>query len=191
MSKNQVGSTSLGQEQWLKRYYYTRTLFSVLWVAAAFTLGQHSSAIGAILLVIYPAWDALANYIDASRSGGLGHNRIQTTNIIVSVLTTLAVFVALSISRNWVIGVFGVWAILSGLLQLGVAVGRWKSYGAQWTMILSGAQSSLAGAFFIVQAQMPVPPSIVNIAGYSAVGAFYFLVSALWLTVSQRRLKAA
>jgi hypothetical protein len=191
MSKNSVSSANLGQEQWLKRYYYTRALFSVLWVASAFTLGQHFSTIGAVLLVIYPAWDALANYIDASRSGGLGHNRIQTTNIIVSVLTTLAVLVALSISRNWVIGVFGVWAILSGLLQLGVAVGRWKSYGAQWTMILSGAQSSLAGGFFILQAQMPVPPSIVNIAGYSAVGAFYFLVSALWLTVSQRRLKAA
>lgn len=30
---------------------------------------------------------------------------------------------------NWVLGVFGLWAILSGLLQLGTAVRRWESYG--------------------------------------------------------------
>jgi hypothetical protein len=27
-------------------------------------------------------------------------------------------------------------------------------------------------------------PSIANVAGYAAVGALYFLVTALWLTVS-------
>ena len=147
--------------------------------------------IAAVLLVAYPAWDALANFVDASRSGGLGQNRTQTINVVVSVATTLAVVVALKMSMNWVLGVFGVWAILSGLLQLGTAVRRWKSNGAQWAMILSGGQSALAGAFFIVQARMPMPPSITSVAGYAAVGAFYFLVSAVWLSVSQLRRKAA
>ena len=152
-------------------------------------MGQHSWVIAAALLVAYPAWDALANFVDASRSGGLGQNRTQTIN--VSVATTLAVVLALAMSMNWVLGVFGVWAILSGLLQLGSAVRRWKSYGAQWAMILSGGQSALAGTFFIVQARMPMPPSITSVAGYAAVGAFYFLVSAVWLSVSQLRRKAA
>ena len=143
----------------------------------------------AILLVAYPAWDALANFVDASRSGGLGHNRTQTINVVVSVATTLAVVLALEMSMNWVLGVFGVWAILAGLFQLGTR--RWKSYGAQWAMILSGGQSALAGTFFIVQAGMPMPPSITNVAGYAAVGALYFLVSAVWLSVSQLRRKAA
>jgi uncharacterized membrane protein HdeD (DUF308 family) len=147
--------------------------------------------IAAVLLVAYPAWDALANFADASRSGGLGQNRTQAVNVVVSVVTTLAIVLALEMSMNWVLGVFGVWAILSGLLQLGTAVRRWKSNGAQWAMILSGGQSALAGAFFIVQARMPMPPSITSVAGYAAVGAFYFLVSAVWLSVSQLRRKAA
>ncbi|GLK73343.1 DUF308 domain-containing protein [Ancylobacter dichloromethanicus] len=191
MTMTQDNLAPTGQEQWLKHYYFARTVFSAAWVAAAFTVGRQSPTIGTILLVAYPAWDALANYIDASRSGGLGRNRTQAINVAVSVATTLAVILALTMSMNWVIGVFGVWAILSGLLQLGTALRRWKSSGAQWAMILSGAQSALAGTFFIVQSQMPMPPSIANIAGYAAVGALYFLISAVWLTVSQSRRKAA
>lgn len=190
MTNNQMNFAHPSQEQWLKRYYFIRAAFSVLWVGGAFAVGPQSSPIGAILLVAYPAWDALADYTDASRSGGLSLNRTQMINVVVSAVTTLAVFLALTISMNWVIGVFGLWAILSGLLQLGAAVRRWKSYGAQWVMILSGAQSALAGTFFIVQARMPVPPSIANVAGYAAVGAFYFLLSAIWLTMSQLRRKA-
>jgi len=178
------------QERWLKLYYFTRTAFSAVWVAAAFTVGQHSLTIAAVLLIIYPAWDAAANYFDASRSGGLAQNRTQAINVVVSLATTLAVVVALQMSMNGVLAVFGAWAILSGLLQLGTAVRRWKSYGAQWAMILSGGQSALAGVFFIVQARMPMPPSITNVAGYAAVGAFYFLVSAVWLSVSELRRKA-
>lgn len=172
-----------GQEQWLKSYYFARTAFSVVWVAAAFTVGQHSLAIAAVLLVAYPAWDALANFVDASRSGGLGQNRTQTINVVVSAATTVAVVLALMVSMNWVLGVFGLWAILSGLLQLGTAIRRWKSYGAQWAMILSGAQSALAGTFFIAQVRMPMSPSITRVAGYAAVGAFYFFVSAVWLAL--------
>ncbi|AEH89493.1 DUF308 domain-containing protein [Mesorhizobium opportunistum] len=179
------------EEQWLKLYYFARTVFSAAWVAAAFTAGQHSWAIAAVLLVAYPAWDALANFVDASRSGGLGRNRTQAINVLASLATALAVVLALTMSMNWVLGVFGVWAILSGLLQLGTAVRRWKRFGAQWAMILSGGQSALAGTFFIIQARMPMPPSITNVAGYAAVGAFYFLVSAAWLSVSQSRRKAA
>jgi hypothetical protein len=69
-------------------------------------------------------------------------------------------------------------------------VRRWKSYGAQWAMVLSGGQSALAGGFFIVQATMPAVPSIANVAGYAGVGALYFLVSAVWLTVSEWRRRA-
>lgn len=178
------------QERWLRLYYFTRAAFSVLWVGAAFTLGQQTSSIAAVLLIAYPVWDALANYADASRSGGLGRNRTQAVNVIVSLITAVAVAVTLPMSMNAVLGVFGVWAILSGLLQLGTAVRRWTSSGAQWAMILSGGQSALAGAFFIVQARMPAPPSITAIAGYAAVGAAYFLVSAAWLSVTEWRRRA-
>ncbi|TSD89180.1 DUF308 domain-containing protein [Mycobacterium sp. KBS0706] len=178
------------QERWLRFYYFARAAFSALWVAAAFTLGQQISSVAAVLLVVYPAWDALANYADGSRSGGLGRNRTQAINVIVSLAAAVTVVLALQTSMNAVLGVFGVWAILSGLLQLGTAVRRWTGYGAQWAMTLSGGQSALAGAFFIVQARMPPPPSITAIAGYAAVGALYFLASAIWLSVGEWRRRA-
>jgi uncharacterized membrane protein HdeD (DUF308 family) len=173
--------------QWLTHYYFARAAFSVAWVSAALTVAQHWSPVAAGLLVAYPAWDAAANFVDASRSGGLSKNRTQAINVAVSLATTLAVAVALGISMNWVLGVFGVWAIFSGLLQLSTAARRWKTDGGQWAMILSGGQSALAGAFFIAQAGMPAAPSITSITGYATFGAFYFLVSAIWLSVSQIR----
>ena len=184
-------STNATQERWLKQYYFLRALVSAAWVASAFTLGRQSSAAAAVLLVAYPAWDAVANAIDASRSGGLASNPTQKLNVWVSGATTLAVLAALQASMNAVLAVFGAWAIGSGLLQLGTAVRRWKTHGAQWAMVLSGAQSALAGGFFIFQASTPMQPSIANIAGYAAVGAIYFLVSAVWLTVSHLRRKPA
>jgi hypothetical protein len=184
---DQFVDSASAQERWLRLYYFARTAFSALWVAAAFTLGQSEASIAAVLLIAYPAWDALANYADAAASGGLSRNRTQSINAIVSLITALAVAMMLPRGMNSVLAVFGVWAILSGLLQLGTGLRRWKSHGAQWAMILSGGQSALAGAFFIVQARMPMPPSIGTIAGYAAVGAIYFLASAVWLSVAMRR----
>jgi hypothetical protein len=191
MKNDPTDFARVNEERWLKLYYFVRAGFSVIWVAAAFTAGQHSPTLAAILLVVYPAWDAAANFVDAAGSGGLAKNRTQAINVAVSVATTLAVIVALQMSMNWVLGVFGAWAILSGLLQLSTAIRRWKSFGAQWAMVLSGGQSALAGGFFISQAHMPASPSISNVAGYAAVGAAYFLVSAVWLSVSELRRKSA
>lgn len=187
----QLPSTISTQERWLKQYYFLRALVSTAWVVAAFTLGRQSSAAAAVLLVAYPAWDAVANLLDASRSGGLAANPTQKLNAWVSAATTLAVLAALQSGMSAVLAVFGAWAIGSGLLQLATAVRRWKTHGAQWAMVLSGAQSALAGGFFIFQASTPMVPSIDNIAGYAAVGAVYFLVSAVWLTVSHLRRKPA
>lgn len=168
---------------WLKRYYFTRAGFSVVWVAAAFGLADSMTAIVAALLVIYPAWDAIGNLVDAQRNGGLRRNPTQAFNMAVSTVTTVAVAVALTQSMNAVLGVFGVWAALTGLLQLATAIRRWKSAGGQWPMILSGLQSTAAGVGFIVKASATAVPQITAIAPYVAFGAFYFLVSAIWLTV--------
>jgi uncharacterized membrane protein HdeD (DUF308 family) len=183
MSNNQNAYAASGNEQWLKQYYFARAAFSILWVTAALTAGQHSFAVAATLLIIYPAWDAAANVVDAVRSGGLAINRSQAINVTASAVMTIAVILALTMSMNWVLGAFGLWAIFSGLLQLGTALQRWKTSGGQWAMILSGGQSAVAGALFLFQAQMPQEPSISTVAGYAGVGAFYFLVSAIWLSV--------
>ncbi|WP_019832813.1 DUF308 domain-containing protein [Sphingomonas sp. PR090111-T3T-6A] len=173
--------------KWLKGYYFTRFAFSAIWVAVAFTVAKNAAPLAAVMLIAYPVWDALANFVDAQRSGGIAHNKSQLLNFIVSIITAIAVGVALDDSMNSVLFVFGVWAGFAGIFQLATAVGRWKSYGAQWAMALSGAQSALAGIFMVKMAHGPAPVGIANVAPYAAFGAFYFLVSAIWLTVSEAR----
>ncbi|MDG4898763.1 DUF308 domain-containing protein [Mesorhizobium sp. WSM4976] len=169
---------------WLKSYYYLRFAVSAAWVLAAFTVTKTVPPLAAVMLVAYPLWDALANYVDAQRSGGLRSNRSQLLNFVVSIVTAIAVAIALGRSMNAVLAVYGVWAALSGVFQLLTAVRRWKTNGAQWAMILSGAQSALAGLFFVKMAGGTDAIGIVNVAPYAAFGAFYFLVSAVWLSVS-------
>jgi len=182
-----LNSSNIDQEQWLKRYYYARALFSIVWVAAVLVVGAKVPTVAAILLVAYPAWDAGANWVDAGFSGGLALNRTQRMNVWVSGIAALAVALALHQGMNAVLAVIGVWAIVAGLLQLGTALRRWKSHGAQWAMVLSGAQSALAGGFFVAQSRMDAPPQLASVAGYAGVGALYFLISGIWLTVSHMR----
>lgn len=175
------------EHDWLKRYYFTRAGFSVAWVGAVITFSHSTFAVIAALLLIYPAWDAAANLVDARRNGGPRSNPTQILNACVSAVTTVAIAAALTMSMNAALGVVGVWAALAGLFQLATGVRRWRGFGAQWPMILSGAQSTFAGAMFLVQANASETPSITAIAPYAAFGAFYFLVSALWLTVTDAR----
>lgn len=174
-------------DQWLQSYYLLRAAVAGVWVAAAFIVGTQVPAVAAALLLLYPAWDAFANYIDAQRTGGLTRNPTQALNVAVSVVTTVAVAIGLAMSMNAVLGVFGVWASLSGIFQLATGVRRWKGHGAQWAMILSGGQSALVGVTFLKQAGGSEIPGIADIAPYAAFGALYFLISAVWLLVSEAR----
>lgn len=186
MRYQSVSSDPATTARWLRSYYFLRAGVSAAWVAAAFTIGRTLPPVAAILLVAYPAWDAVANLVDARRSGGLKANRSQALNATISAVTAIAVMIALGQGLHAVLGVFGAWATLAGLLQLSTGVRRWKA-GAQWAMVLSGAQSALAGGFFIKQAAGPAMSGIADIAPYAAFGAFYFLVSAVWLSVSLPR----
>ena len=175
------------RNSWLKSYYFARAAFSIVWVAAAFTLGDNMFPVAAALLLIYPTWDAVANLVDAQRNGGLKRNPTQTLNAAASVAVTVAVAIALAMNMNAVLGVFGVWATMSGLLQLATGVRRRKTSGAQWPMILSGAQSAVVGFTFLKLAVGSAVPGVADVAPYAAFGAFYFLLSAVWLTVSDVR----
>ncbi|MEE7504880.1 DUF308 domain-containing protein [Methylobacterium sp. C33D] len=171
---------------WLSAYYCVRAGVAAAWVGAALAFGRGTPAVAATLLVAYPAWDALANLADARRNGGLADNPSQALNAAISAATAIAVAVALGRGPNAVLAVFGAWAILSGLFQLLTGARRWSA-GAQWAMVLSGAQSALAGGFFVRQAAGAAVPGIADVAPYAAFGAFYFLVSAVWLTVTRMR----
>jgi uncharacterized membrane protein HdeD (DUF308 family) len=180
------------QRDGLKRYYFLRAGVSVAWILAAVAVGAANPLAAGVLLVAYPAWDALANALDARSNGGFKANAPQTFNLVVSLLVALAVVFALQTDPRRVLTVFGVWASFAGILQLVAGVRRWRSVGGQWPMVLSGAQSVLAGVFMITQslAAGVHAPTPVAIAPYAGFGAFYFLVAAVALVIKGRR-KAA
>ncbi|RYG89237.1 MAG: DUF308 domain-containing protein [Alphaproteobacteria bacterium] len=190
MNQANMQAAGVAQEDWLKRYYFARAGFSIAWIAAVLGLVPGFPGLAAALLTLYPAWDALASLVDGHRSGGIAASRSQAINAIVSLAVAGAIAVTLP-DMHRVLAVFGAWAILSGLLQLTAALKRWKTNGAQWAMVLSGAQSALAGAVFVYQASAPAEPTIATVVGYAGFGAFYFLVSALTLSVRIARRKAA
>lgn len=187
MMKSHKSASSPTTNQWLAAYYFLRAGVSLAWIALAVLLGRHDAALAALLLVIYPAWDAFANYLDARRNGGLIRNPTQTLNLVISAVVTVAIGWALTLGMPATIKVFGTWAILSGLLQLATAVRRWKTSSGQWVMILSGAQSAAAGVFFFKVAASGAALGVVTVAPYATLGAVYFLISAVWLRVRNRR----
>ncbi len=177
------------QRDGLKRYYFLRAGVSVAWILAAIAVGTSNPLIGGVLLVAYPAWDALANGLDARSNGGFAANPPQTFNLIVSLVVACAVLFALQVDPRRVLTVFGVWAAFSGILQLVAGVRRWRAVGGQWPMVLSGAQSVLAGVFMIAGSLQGGghAPAPIQIAPYAGFGAFYFLVAAVALTVKGRK----
>ncbi|AHX13954.1 membrane protein [Dyella jiangningensis] len=165
----------------LRNFYFLRAGVAFAWAALAVLLGSAPVAVVGTLLVLYPAWDAAANVIDARRSGGLQANSGQKFNALTSIITAVCMAAAFAIRGNaGAVLVFGVWALLAGLFQLAVGIGR-RKLGGQAFMIISGAQSALAGIIFVKQS-FGIAPGIAQLAPYAAFGCLYFLLSALWLT---------
>ncbi|MDR6672492.1 hypothetical protein [Xanthomonas sp. 1678] len=170
----------------LRNFYFLRAGVAFAWVAAVLLSAPAPVALAATLLAFYPAWDALANVLDARRSGGLQANPGQTFNAVVSAVTAVAIAIAFAMHGNaGGVLVFGAWALLAGLFQLAVGIRR-RKLGGQAFMMVSGAQSALAGIFFVVQS-FGTAPALAQLAPYAGFGGVYFLLSALWLSFRKPR----
>lgn len=172
----------------LRNFYFLRAGVAALWVAVVLAAAQASLAAPLMLtlLVLYPAWDAYANVLDARRNGGLEANPGQRLNALVSTLAAILLAVAFLIrGTNGAILVFGAWALLAGIFQLAVGIRR-RTLGGQVFMMISGAQSALAGVVMCIRA-FGEGRTIAELAPYAAFGAFYFLLSGLWLTFRATR----
>ena len=165
----------------LRRLYFTRTAFSVVWVILISVFVKTNHGIAEILFVIYPAWDVFATYLDIKANPPQVSKNPQYVNAVIGILTTIGVALALQKGVPAALIVFGAWAIVTGLVQLILGLRRRKELGGQWPMIISGGQSMLAGSAFIAMANSPTM-GINSLAGYSAFGAFYFLLSAIRLS---------
>lgn len=160
----------------LRRLYFARFVFALVWAVLLFlTSKSHVGPIGVVLVVAYPLFDVAAAVVDvrSSRAPGL------YVNIAISLAAGIGLAVASASGVPAVLRVWGAWAVVAGLVQLIVAIGR-RGMGGQWPMILSGGISVLAGANFILSASAP-NSSLATVAGYAVLGGIFFLVSAFRL----------
>ncbi|WP_433303713.1 hypothetical protein ACQP2F_12790 [Actinoplanes sp. CA-030573] len=170
-----VASTTAGIAAPLRRLYFARFGFALVWAALLFASGRHLGPLSVTLLVLYPLFDVAAAVVDARST----RNAALYVNIAISAAAAGGLAIAAAAGIPAVLRVWGAWAIVSGLVQLFVGVGR-RRLGGQWPMILSGAISTLAGTSFIVQAAAD-GASLRGLAGYALLGGIFFLVSALRL----------
>lgn len=163
----------------LRRLYFVRFGFALLWAVALFSTASSIGPVSATLLVIYPLFDVGAAVVDARSSRASGSARGLYVNIAISGLTAVGLAFAVASGIPGVLRVWGAWAVTAGLVQLIVALRR-RELGGQWAMIASGGISVLAGLSFLRQAAAP-DPSLSSLAGYALLGGIFFLVSALRL----------
>ncbi|MBK1787468.1 hypothetical protein [Prauserella cavernicola] len=163
----------------LRRLYVVRFGFALIWAVVLFATASSIGPVSATLLVIYPLFDVGAAIVDARSSRTSRSVPGLYVNIVISVIAAAGLVFAVTSGIPAVLGVWGVWAIAAGLVQLVVAVRR-RDLGGQWAMIASGAISTLAGISFLLQATV-ADASLRNLAGYAVLGGIFFLVSALRL----------
>ncbi|MGW1738333.1 hypothetical protein ACWCPQ_05930 [Nocardia sp. NPDC001965] len=168
-----------GSAQGLRNLYYARFGFAVVWSVSVALITDPLAPAGIALLVIYPLFDVAAAVIDFRTSGAARPRGALYLNMASSLLAALGVAVAGTSGVPDVLRVWGIWAITAGIVQLIVAVSRYR-LGGQWPMILSGAISTLAGTSFITGADAP-EATLTVVAGYAALGGIFFLTSAIRL----------
>ncbi|PRY36844.1 hypothetical protein [Umezawaea tangerina] len=163
----------------LRRLYFVRFAFAIVWAALLIVTKSQIGPLGIALIVVYPLFDVAAAVVDARSSRATGSPRGLYVNIAISLLAAVGLAVAGASGVPAVLSVWGAWAIVAGLVQLVVGLGR-RGMGGQWPMILSGGISVLAGGSFIAMAGAE-DAALTNVAGYAAIGGIFFLVSALRL----------
>jgi len=179
----------------LRSLYLIRVAFSLVWVAlvtatsATLVSTDEPTVAAAVLLVVYPLWDAVATLAErrmATAAATGSTDRVGTLNMALGLAATAGMIIAVFSTVGTALLVFGVWALLSGAIQLVVAIRRRRIVGAQWPMVISGGLSVLAGASFAAMSSSATS-TLSTLAGYSAFGAFWFLVSAITLSIRSRR----
>jgi uncharacterized membrane protein HdeD (DUF308 family) len=111
---------------------------------------------------------------------GVSLDRVRVINAVLGIVAAIAMSIAVLSTIKAVLIVFGVWALVSGAIQLTLAIRRRRAVGAQWPMMLSGGISVLAGIQFAATSGSS-SASLSLVAGYSAFGAFWFLLAVVAL----------
>ncbi|MFL4903983.1 hypothetical protein ACJ6WF_12560 [Streptomyces sp. MMS24-I2-30] len=163
----------------LRNLYLVRFGFAVIWAGLLAGSASTLNPLSVTLLVVYPLFDLAAAVYDFRSSGVARRSVPLYVNMALSLLTAIGLAVAVGSGIPDALRVWGAWAITAGVVQLIVAIQRYR-LGGQWAMILSGGISVLAGSSFIAMAS-GAKASLVSLSGYATLGGIFFLISAIRL----------
>lgn len=166
--------------QSLRNLYFIRTLVQLIWAVAILGTAVKNPALAASLLILYPLWDVACTLYDLKSSAGSSSARTQYANAAVGIVTAVGIGFTGYSHPQYAVAIFGVWALVAGLLQLAVGILRRRRLGGQWAMILSGAQSTAAGVAFALGG-LSGKFHIKDLGGYAIFGAIYFLAGGILL----------
>lgn len=182
-----VSSVALGAT--LRRIYFIRFAFALVWAALVFTVGSAEGPLQTVLLVLYPLVDAGAVLLQIRAEGdSRGPRPAELINVVLSVLAAIALGWASTVSAPAVLLAWGAWAIVSGLTQLFAAVLRRKS-GGQVPLMISGGISVLAGGAFAAQG-LQGGGAFAGVGGYAVLGGIFFFIAAIRLSVALKKVSA-
>jgi hypothetical protein len=168
-----------------RRIAIVRAALALVWAAALVivlggkvpTTSSDVPIAAAALLASYPAIDVVAAL--AAVRGTDASGRVLRINAAISALAVVAMgATAFGADAGATLAAFGSWAAVSGAIQFGVAVHRHRAHGGQLPLILSGGVSMIAGIYFIAGSGMG-HAHLAVIAAYMALGALWFLLSAV------------
>ncbi|MFC7375811.1 MULTISPECIES: hypothetical protein [unclassified Brachybacterium] len=170
-----------GSTKALRNLYFVRFGFAIIWAILLMLIATRINPAAIALIVIYPLFDVAAAIIDYRSSGSSRPKAPLYINMALSLLTAIGLAIAVGSGVPNVLRVWGAWAITAGIVQLIVAILRWR-LGGQLAMILSGGISVLAGGSFIAMAGGP-GAALTGVGGYAILGGIFFLISAIRLHV--------
>lgn len=178
-----MDTLSLDSTRSLRNLYFVRTVFQAAWAAGVLTTATKQPMMAAVLFLLYPLWDVACTVYDLNTFSKSGASRTsQIVNAFLGVGAAIGIGLTVFHTPIDAVAIFGVWAFGAGLLQLVVGLIRRKQIGGgQWAMILSGAQSMIAGVAYFVGGLYD-KRHIKDVGGYATFGALYFLIGGILLT---------
>jgi uncharacterized membrane protein HdeD (DUF308 family) len=166
-----------------QRIAVARALLAFVWAAALVlavgdkvpTTDSDVPTGAALLLASYPLIDVIASLVGSA----FADRDLLRANAAVSAAAVVAIgATAFGSDAGSTLLAFGGWAVVSGAIQLAVAVRRRRAQGRQLPMIISGGLSTIAGISFLA-ASGNEDAHLATLAGYMALGGLLFL---LWAT---------
>ena len=165
-----------------QRIAIVRAVLALVWAAAVVlaiggdvpTTHTDLPTAAAVFLASYPLIDVVASMLGSTFVDA----RLLRINAAVSALAVLWIAIAaFGSDAGATLLAFGAWAVVSGAIQLGIALHRRRAQGRQLPMIVSGAVSTIAGLSFIASSGDD-KAHLVTLAGYMTAGAVLFLIGA-------------